>query len=149
MIEPRGFGFDIRAEVDAYNASDTVTRRPRTGLLVYLNWALVQWFYNKKNRIEISTFVSEFFAMEVCCKYIYNLRYKLRMMGILVNGADYIEVDNQSVLSNTTIPNSTIKKKSQSILYHFVHEGVAREKWRTWYISTDDNKADLLTNQLL
>ena len=34
MPEPRGLGFKMRAKVDADHASDTVTRRSRTGLLV-------------------------------------------------------------------------------------------------------------------
>ena len=70
------------------------------------------------------------------------------MMGIPVEGPAYIEGDNQSVLANTTIPDSTLKKKSQSIAYHFVREGVARDEWRTTYVSTHENEADLLTKQL-
>ena len=70
------------------------------------------------------------------------------MMGIPVEGPTYIYGDNQSVLANTTIPDSTLKKKSLSIAYHFVHEGVARDEWRTSYVNTHDNKADLLTKQL-
>ena len=57
-------------------------------------------------------------------------------------------VSNQSVLANTTIADSTLKKKSQSFAYHFVREGVARDEWRISYINTDDNEADLLTKQL-
>jgi hypothetical protein len=51
MTEPRGFGFVIRAKVDADHAADTVTRRSRTGFLVYLNCALVQWFSKKQNPV--------------------------------------------------------------------------------------------------
>ena len=43
---------------------------------------------------------------------------------------------------------STLKKKSQSIAYHFVREGVARGEWRTTYINTHLNEADLLTKPL-
>ena len=57
-------------------------------------------------------------------------------MGIPVEGPAYIKGDNKSVLYNTTIPDSTLKKKSQSIAYHFVREGAARDEWRTSYIST-------------
>ena len=57
-------------------------------------------------------------------------------MGIPVEGPMYIYGDNQSVLANTTIPDSTLKKKFQSIVYHFVHEGVARDEWRTSYVNT-------------
>ena len=70
------------------------------------------------------------------------------MMGIPVNGPAYISGDNQSVLANTTNPDSTLKKKSQSIAYHFVGEGVARGEWRTAYVSTHENEADLLTKTL-
>ena len=56
--------------------------------------------------------------------------------------------DNQSVLANTVIPESVLKKKNQSIAYHFVREGVARSEWRTAYINTHHNEADLLTKQL-
>ena len=41
MPEPRGHGFIMRAKVDADHASDTVSRRSRMGLLIYLNCTLV------------------------------------------------------------------------------------------------------------
>ena len=33
--------------------------------------------------------------------------------------------DNQSLLWNTTVPESTLKKKTSSVAYHFVREGVS------------------------
>ena len=69
-------------------------------------------------------------------------------MGIPIDGPSYIYGDNQSVLDNTTIPESTLKKKSQSIAYHFVREGAARGEWRTTYVRTDENESDLLTKVL-
>ena len=73
---------------------------------------------------------------------------KADLLTIPVEGPTYIYGDNQSVLANTTIPDSTLKKKSQSIAYHYVHERVDRDEWRTSYVKTHDNKADLLTKQL-
>ena len=69
-------------------------------------------------------------------------------MGNPVEGPTCIYGDNQSVLANTTIPDSTLKKKSQSIAYHFVREGVPRDEWRTSYVNTHGNEADLLRKQL-
>ena len=83
--------------------------------------------------------------MKQCCKYLHGLCYKLQVMGVPCNGPAYIFGDNQSVLANTTIPDCTLKKKSQSIAYHFVREGVARNEWRTTYVNTHENEADLLT----
>lgn len=145
---PRGFGFIMRAKVDADHAGDTVTRRSRTGYFVYLNSALVYWMSKKQVSVESSSFGSEFCAMKHCCEYLRGLRYKLRMMGIPCEGPAYIFGDNQSVLANTTIPESVLKKKSQSIAYHFVREGAARDEWRTSYCNTNDNEADLLTKLL-
>ena len=56
--------------------------------------------------------------------------------------------DNQYVLYNSTIIDSTLKKKSQSIAYHFVREGIVRDEWRTTYVNTHDITADLLTKPL-
>ena len=148
MPEPRGNGFIMRAKVDADHASDTVTRRSRTGFIVYLNCAPVYWLSKKQASVESSSFGSEFVAMKQCCEYLRGLRYKLRMMGIPCVGPAYIYGDNQSVLANTTIPDSTLKKKSQSIAYHFVREGSARDEWRTSYVNTHENESDLLTKIL-
>ena len=148
MPEPRGTGFVMQAKVDADHASDTVTRRSRTGFFVYLNCAPIYWWSKKQTSVESSSFGSEFVAMKQCCEYLRGLRYKLGMMGIPCNGPAYIFGDNQSVLANTTIPDSTLKKKSQSIAYHFVREGVARNEWRTTYVNTHENEADLLTKVL-
>ena len=148
MPEPQGMGFVMRAKVDADHAADTVTRRSRMGFLVYLNSGLVYWWSKKQAGMESSSFGSEFIAMRRCCEYIRGLRYKLQMMGIRVVGPAYIYGDNQSVLANTTIPDSTLKKKSKSIAYHFVSEGSSRDEWRTTYINMHDNKVDLLTKLL-
>ena len=107
--------------------------------------APVFWFSKKQTTVETSSFGSEFVAMKNCTEYIRGLRYRLRMMGIQVLGPTYIYGDNQSVLYNTTIPESTLKKKSQSLCYHFVREGVAGNEWRTGYIKSINNPADILT----
>ena len=138
-------GFTIVPKVDADHASDTVTRRSRTGILVYLNCSLIHWWSKKHTSIESSSFGAEFIAMKQCCEYLRGLRYKLRMMGIPCDEPSHIYSDNQAVLANTTMPDSTLKKKSQSIPYHFVREGSARGDWRMAYMKTHDNKADLLT----
>ena len=147
-MEPRGFGFKIRAYVDSDHAGDSVTRRSRTGFLIYLNSAPIYWTLKKQTSIETSSFGSEFIAMKVCCEYLRGLRYKLRMMGIPCEFPSYVYGDNQSVLANSTMPFSQLKKKSSSIAYHFVREGVSKDEWRTTYINTHDNLADLFTKPL-
>ena len=69
-------------------------------------------------------------------------------MGIPCEGPAFIQGDNQSVLENTNTPDSTLKKKNQSIAYQFFREVDARDKWRTTYVNTHENEADLLTKLL-
>ena len=148
MAEPRGQGFIMPAKVDADHASDTITRCSRTGFLVYLNCVPIYWWSKNQNSVESSSFGCEFIAMKQCCEYVHGLRYKLRMMGIFCDNPMFIYGDNQSVLANSTIPDLTLKKKSQSIAYHFVREGAAWDKWRTTSVNIHENETDLLTKQL-
>ena len=69
-------------------------------------------------------------------------------MGISCSEPCFILGDNQSVLANTSVPHSVLKKKPNSIAYHFVRKGVARDEWRTAYVKTIFNPADLLTKPL-
>ena len=148
ILEARGMGFVMRAYVDVDHAGDCITRRSRTGSLVYLNSAHVYLLSKKQGFCETSTFGSEFMAMKQVCKYLRGWRYKLRMMGISVDLPSFVFGDNQSILYNTTLPDSTLKKKSLNLSYHFVREGVVKDEWRTAHINTHLNPADLLTKPL-
>ena len=148
MPKPLGKGFKIRCFVDADHAGETLTRRSRTGFIVMLNNAPIYWFSKKNASVETSTFGSEFMAMKQATEYLRGLRYKLRMFGIPVDEPAFVYGDNQSVLVNSSMPASTLKKKSQAIAFHFVREGCAADEWRTTYINTNLNVADLMTKPL-
>ena len=67
------------------------------------------------------------------------------MMGIPGETTIYVYGVNQSVLANTMIPDSALKKKLQSIAYRFICEGAVRDEWCTAYVSIHVNKAEILT----
>ena len=50
MKKPRGFGFIISAYVDSDHAGDSVTRRSRTGFIIFLNNAPIYWLSKKHER---------------------------------------------------------------------------------------------------
>jgi len=66
-------------------------------------------------------------AMKQACECVRGLRYKLRIMGIPMTSLTFIYRDSQSVLWNTSVPDSTPEEKSSSVAYHFVREGVAKD----------------------
>ena len=73
--------------------------------------------------------------MKQAVDYIQGFRHKLRMFVIPVEDPAYMCGDNQSVLAGSSRPQSTLKKKSQSIAFHFIREGCAADEWRTTYIN--------------
>ena len=146
--KPMGSEFIIRAYVDASFAGCKLTRRSRSGFIVYLNNAPIYFISKKQGSCETSTFGSEFVAMKLCCEYLRGLRYKLRMMGIPVANPAFVYRDNQSVLWNTSVPDSTLKKRSSSVAYHFVREGVAKREWITGYVNTSINPSDIMTKMV-
>ena len=92
--KPRGFGMVMSAFCDSDHAGCKVTRRSRTGFLVYLQSGLVYWHSKKQAGVETSSFGSEFIAMKQCTEYVRGLRYKLAMMGIRCDECCYIFGDN-------------------------------------------------------
>jgi len=143
--KPRGKEVDTRLFVDADHAGDKRVRRSRTGLFIFLNSALVMWMSKKQATIETSVFGSEFVALKQGIEKIRGLRYKLRMMGVPLTGPTYVYGDNMSVIHNTQRPESTLKKKSNEICYHFSRESVAMGETLTGHIDTNENPADLAT----
>ncbi len=66
-------------------------------------------------------------------------------MGIPLSGPTYIYGDNVSQVTNSSRPESTLKKKCNCICYHAIHESVAMGETLLTHIKTRDNLADFLT----
>jgi hypothetical protein len=84
-------------------------------------------------------------ALRTAIEIMKDLRYKLQMMGIPLDGHAQLHVDNKSVVCNTTSPEWTLKKKCNSISYHNVCESIATGISRVAYKAGKRNKADMLT----
>jgi len=144
----RGHAVQLNAFVDADHAGNRVTRRSHTGILIYLNCSPIIWYSKAQSTVEASTFGSEFVALRICVEMLEALRYKLRMFGVPIDGAANVFCDNKSVVTNATVPTSTLKKKHNSIAYHRVREAVAAGVLRIAKVHTTENLADLLTKPL-
>ena len=59
-----------------------MTRPSRTGYLIFLNTALIDWLSKKKATIEGSVFGAEFVTMKAGVEALRGIRYKMRMMGV-------------------------------------------------------------------
>ena len=148
MPVPRGNPMSTHCFVDASHGSDRATRRSQTGILLFCNKAPIIWHSKRQNTVEASTFGSEFQAMKNAVELTESLRYKLRMFGVPIDSATNIFCDNEAVYKNTTIPESTLKKKHHSIAYHRCREAVAAGTVRVAKEGTLTNLSDLFTKLL-
>ena len=149
MPEPLGKCVKVRAWVDANHAGNLANRRSHSGMFIYVNNAPIQWFSKRQNTVESSSFGSEFVAMRIVTDMIEALRYKLRCFGIPIDGPAEVFCDNQSVVTNSSVPASALNKRHNAICFHRVREAQAAQIIRIAWIEGNTNIADLLTKTTL
>jgi hypothetical protein len=106
------------------------------------------WYSKAQKTVETSTFGSEFVAIQVASELIKALRYKLRMMGVPIDGPANVLADNGTMIKNSTIPSQALRKKHNAICYHYVCEAVTACIIHIAYIPTMENLADMFTKPL-
>lgn len=148
MPEPLGEPVITSCFVDADHAGNVVTRRSHTGILLFVNNALIKAYSKRQNTVESSTFGSELVAMRIARDMIVELRIKLKCFGVPLEGPTNVMCDNNGVVKNTSIPESTLSKKHNSINYHVVREAAAAGILRVGKEDTKTNLADALTKLL-
>jgi hypothetical protein len=147
--KPRGRSVGSTAWVDASHGANKKTRKSHTGYVIFLNRAPILWHSKRQNTVEASTFGSEFIALKSCIEAITHLRFKLRMFGIpLEGGPTHIFCDNESVVTNATMVESTLNKKHNSIAYHYTRWNVAAGVIDVSWIAGMLNIADAFTKRL-
>ena len=146
--EPRGAAAQLNVYVDADHAGNKVTRRSQTGILIFLNMAPINWYSKKQTTVESSTFGSEMIALKIATEKIIGLRYKLRMMGVPLEGPANVFCDNDSVAKSSTNPEATLSKKNVSIAYHKCREAFAAGITDIYFQYSEDNLADVFTKVL-
>ena len=77
-----------------------------------------------------------------------GLRYKLRMLGIEIDGPTYAYGDNMSVVKNSSAPESTLRKKCNSICYHAVREAVVTGELLVAHVPRVINPSNILTKSV-
>jgi hypothetical protein len=74
-----------------------------------------------------------------------GLRYKLIMMGVTLGGPTFVFGDNMYVVHNTQRPESVLKKKSNSICYHALHQSADMGESIIGHVPSVDNPAEIFT----
>jgi hypothetical protein len=125
MPPPSSKEVEIRMMCDSDHAGNKLTRCSCTGILIFLNMALIDWTSKLQAMIETSVFGAKFVAMKHGIERLRGLQYKLCMMGAPIAECSHIYADNKSQMINSTEPALVLRKKCNSICYQAVCEFVA------------------------
>jgi hypothetical protein len=118
MPVPKGRVVRTTTYQDANLFHDLVTGRSITGILHMLNQTPTHWFSKRQGRVQSATYGSEFMAARTASEQIMDLRYTLHMMGVPIEGPSWMFGDNQSVITSSTIPESSFN--NGTMRYHII-----------------------------
>jgi hypothetical protein len=131
--------------VDANLYHDMITGRAITAVLHFINKTLFEWYSKRQATVESATFSSEFVATRAAVEQIIDNRTTLRYLGVPIKGKTYMFGDNKSVVTNSTIPHSELKKRHVALSYHKTREAIAVGILTFYHIAGALNPADLLS----
>ena len=116
---------------------------------MFFNNVLINYFSKRQNTLESRTFVSELIALRIAREIIVDIRIKLKVFGVPLDGTDNILCDNNGVLKNTRTPESTLSNNHNAIKYHCVCEasaaGIMRTRKEETAINLDNPLTKLIT----
>jgi hypothetical protein len=146
ILKVRGTLVTISAFVDANHAGNVMMSRLHTGIILYVQNALIVWNSKRQNTVEAATFGSEFVALRITKELIVAMCYKLRMFGVRIDGHPVnVFCDNRGVVKNVSIPELMLMKKHNAINYHVVREAVVAGILRFGKEDSETNLVNILT----
>ena len=110
-----------------------------------INQTPLDWYCKKQATVETATFGSEFVAARTATDQIVDIRTSLRYLGVPVHGKTIMLGDNESVVTNATMPHSKLNKRHQALCYHRVREAIASGMMGFYHIPGKNNPADILS----
>ena len=143
--KPLGKHVQTTRYVDANLHHDLATGKAVTAALHFLNQTPIDAYTKRQSTVETATYGSEFVAARTAVDQIIDIRTTLRYLGVPIRDKSYMFGDNKSVVTSSTIPNSTISKRHHLASYHRVREAIAAKFISFHWKDGKSNPADILS----
>ncbi|XP_074378547.1 secreted RxLR effector protein 161-like [Apium graveolens] len=132
-----------------YSDSDlggqTDDRKSTSAMVFYLDDSLITWISQKQRCVALSSCEAEFMAATAAaCQAIWLRNLLAKLTGEEV-GPVVLHIDNKSAIDLTKNPVFHGRSKHINIRYHFIRERVERKEIVIKHVSTDLQRADILT----
>ncbi|XP_074336378.1 secreted RxLR effector protein 161-like [Apium graveolens] len=139
---------ELSGYTDSDLAGDVVDRRSTGGMCFYLNVNLISWASQKQRVIALSSCEAEYIAATLAaCQSIW-LRGLLKEVSGQAVGSVTLCVDNKSAIELMKNPVLHGRSKHIDVRFHFIRECIDRGELVVQYISTQEQKAGILTKAL-
>ena len=145
ISEPKGNHVTLTTYFDANLYHDQVTGRAVTACLHLANATPSHWYTKRQATVETATFGYEFVAARIATYQIIDLRYTLMYLGVPMRSKSYMFGDNKSVVGSSSIPTSTLLRKSTVASHHRVREAIAAGYLQFNWRDGKSNPADSLS----
>ena len=143
--KPLGKHVQTTHYVDASLHHDLATGKAVTAALHFLNQTPIDAYTKRQSTVETATYGSEFVAARTAVDQIIDICTTLRYLGVPIRDKSYMFGDNKSVVTSSTIPNSTISKRHHLASYHRVREAIAAKFISFHWKDGKSNPADILS----
>ena len=114
-------------------------------VLHFLSQTPIDAYAKKQSTVETATYGSEFVATRTAVDQIIDICTTLRYLGVPIRDKSYMFGDNRSVVTSSTIPNSTISKRHHLASYHRVREAIAAKYISFRWKDGKSNPSDILS----
>ena len=145
ITKPLGKHVQTTHYVDANLQNDIATGKAVTAALHFLNQTPIDAYTKIQSTVETATYGSEFVAERTAVDQIIDIRTTLQYLGVPIRDKSYMFGDNRSVVTTSTIPNSSISKRYHLVSYHRVREAIAAKYISFNWKNGKSNPADILS----
>jgi hypothetical protein len=144
---PKGSTFDLIGYSDSDYARCKVDRKSTSGTCQFLGRSLVSWSSKKQTSVALSTVEAKYVAAGQCCVQLLWMRQTLWDFGYNLSKVPLL-CDNESVIRMADNPVEHSRTKHIDIRHHFLRDHQQKGDIEVFYISTENQLADIFTKPL-
>jgi hypothetical protein len=144
---PKGSTFDLIEYSDSDYTGCKVDRKSTTGTCQFLGRSLVSWSSKKQTSVSLSTAEAEYVAAGQCCAQLLWMRQTLWDFGYNLSKVPLL-CDNESAIHIADNPVEHSRTKHIDTRHHFLRYHQQKGDIKVFYISTENQLADIFTKPL-